>query len=406
MSQLLGRFLEDSNPTLPIVVSASYDENRTNIEGIKNGVVATYSGLINDQLDVKEDEKENDKNSSNSSSNSSSKSSNSFHDSYLDSYMHYPVGTPGVIHQDLEYLLPLAGDRNIYINSHTPSSLYAIMSPEIMNVDIDEYFTAYRELASGIHDEIYKPYLSKYLSTLPSLELRHNYETYVRSNKVSKDEWKHLFTDVGEINYIQGHYDRELVQALKNPERNLDLLRKKLTLDEDTGFYSADGIAYICEHEFMMYEGKSMKSILEKCANSKGCCSHCGGQLVLVIEDASISFTSIQHRLVFMFISLLELISYEDFIAHIIRSAIQKSINALEIDPLDDYTLKTEAFTAAYIFKLLALTLKAIKISNTTPLLTFIKNIWRKSGWDEETTKAVLDNGTYFLELDHCVAVI
>lgn len=375
---MIGRLIENADPTLPILEPSPYDENGILVNGIKNGTVALYTTTINSPIDVKDKE----------------------------NVVLYPTGKKGVLHQDLEYLLPLASDRNIYVANSPPADVWKNTSPSIINVDADEYLESFRELSYGIHDESYKPYLSKYMRTLPALELRANYQTYKVKNGLSEKEIKSYFPDVPKLKYTEGKYDSELIRALRNPERYLDILRKKLTLDEDTGYYSADGIGYICQHEWMMYEGKSLKNVLELCANEKGCCKHCGAQLFLVIEDESINFDGVQYRLIYLFLATLDLISYEEFISFLVRGAIQHSINELHIDPLDDYAAKTEAFTAAYCYKLIEKLEKVIKLEDTTALINYIHNVWRKSGWDDETTAAVLANDDYFLELSHCISVI
>lgn len=317
----------------------------------------------------------------------------------------FPNGPRGILHQDVEYLLLKYGDRNFYTNTKLPGSLFVEFSPSELNIDDVIYFKKFNILRSGIHDHEFKPYLSKYIQTISILENNLNFDTYIKTNKLESKKYFSIFPDVQPINIKPGKFDKQLIEALKNPEKNIDLLREKLELNENTGFYSRDGVAYICLHEFMLYEGKSLKEVVENCADSNFECKFCQSPLTYNTESPSILFDSTQYKLIFMFVATLNLASYEDAIEQVLINGISDSIDKLDI-PSDKFVPMSEAFTATYLYKLYTHLHKQIKLVNVPVFLGYIETVWSKNGWDSEIVKNLVDNDERFIRFQHCVDLI
>ena len=202
---MLSQLIENTNPTLRNVVDRD-DKNLGNdvgyIVGIKNNVVALYSKALNEYDNVTQEGP-------------------------------YANGANGVIHQDLEYLLSTSSDRNVY--AQVPQLIE--FGRGLMEADSKEFQRNMNMLRSGIHDEEYKPYLNKYNITMTAIESNLNLKPYKCRNAFTEAETKNLFPSI-DITYTPLKYDRELVELMRNPIKNIDKLRRKLKLNADTGYYS------------------------------------------------------------------------------------------------------------------------------------------------------------------------
>lgn len=371
---MLSQLIENTNPSLRIVTERD-DKNLGNdvgyIDGIKDGVVALYSKALN------------------SYGNNSS------------AVGPYANGENGVIHQDLEYLLATSSERNVYVQM--PQLIE--FNRGLLESDPKEFQRTMNLLRTGIHGEEYKPHMNKYLRTLAAITSNLELTPFKCRNALTEAETRNLFPNV-DIVYTPLKYDRELVELMRNPIKNIDKLRRKLKLNPDTGYYSFDGIPYICKHEFMSYEGKSLRSILIECADEDYMCKFCGEELAFTVDEETIDFDAIQYRLIYLLVESLDLISYEEFIIYLIVHAIHNSIEALELESSDDYVEKVDAFTATYIYKLHEHLRKELKFKANSSLISFIKHIWLKAGWNDDIVKQLISNEERFKHFIHTVNII
>ena len=371
--EMLSQLIENTNPSLRTVIDRN-DKNLGNdvgyIDGLKNDAVALYSKALNEYSNKTE-------------------------------VGPFANGANGDIHQDLEYLLSTSSDRNVY--AQLPQLIE--FNRGLIEADAKEFQRNMNLLRTGIHDEEYKPYLNKYLRTLAAITSNLELTPYKCRNALTEAETKNLFPNV-DITYTPLKYDRELVELMRNPIKNIDKLRRKLKLNPDTGYYSFDGIPYICKHEFMAYEGKSLKQILIECADEDYMCKYCSEELAFTVDDETIDFDAIQYRLIYVLVESLDLVSYEDFIIYLITHAIHDSIEALELESSDDYVEKVDAFTATYIYKLHEYLRKELKFKANSSLVTFIKHIWLKAGWNDDIVKQLISNEERFKHFIHTVNII
>ena len=382
---MLGRFLESANPTTPVIVECDYNDiSSGNIIGVKNDYVGLYP------------------NSLNTIATSSTSSSIQLSD-FL-----FPNGPRGILHQDVEYLMLRYGDRNVYINTDTPSRLYDTYHPEKLHIDIDTFNEDYLRLASGIHHEHYRPYLSKYLQTMVPLQLRPQLQPYHSSNTFSVDEFHNLFPDVMEVDIKPVRFDKELLRALKNPEKYIDYLKKTLVLDKNTGYYCYNKVPYICQHVFMSYAHESIKTIVNTCGDADYCCKFCGAELAYIDNTDEVNLSDIQYSIVDTFLDTLCIMEALDGeIRLLVQTGISQAIKQLNLDDTMESVSKADGFTAAYLLTLTDMLKKSgIKIVKESDLKSKFNSVFQKSGWDDETIKAVMKVKSRFINIEHIHNVI
>lgn len=378
---MLSQIIENTNPTSRILAEKEEPEDDvTYIEGIKNNVLAVYSAMLNEP-----------------------KNKPDVTDSITDNIGPYINGPNGVMHQNVEYLLDRFSDRNIYSNTTLAQSINVPRA--MIETSPKEFQQNMNLLRTGIHDEIYRPELAKYMRTMAFLDSSLKFTPYNKKSIIPAEEFRKMFPPV-DIDYVPMTYDKELVDLMKNPIKNIDALRRKLKLNSQTGYYCFDGIPYICKHEFMTYEGKSLKQVLMGCADEDYMCKYCGEALAFTTDDDTIDFDAIQYRTIYLLLESINLISYEDFILFIIAHAISKSIDALELEASADYTEKVDAFTATYIYKLHEHLKKELKLKPNQTLLAFIRRLWSKAGWDDDTVKQLMKNEDRFKHFIHTANII
>lgn len=367
---MLNRIIENENPTIPLLERTSYRDDASIIHGISNGVVADYTAMLNKTIKTNTDPE-------------------------------YPSGPVGVLHQDLMYLLARAGDRNVYIASHNPNSLFAVASPQQLGISIDEYMNEFQKLSYGIGSDEYKPWLKEYEYVRGILDQNRHFQSYLVDT--AKLQYEHSYPIVGkEIFKI----DPEISKALREPEANLDFLKRTLQLNPKTGYYMANGIAYLCLHEFMRLENYSVEEILNACGNSKGLCKYCGAALFSTFDDSTINFGANQYVVVYRLADCLALAVYEVPVIVLIQNAIRKSLTAIDLEQDDTYQQKVDGFTAAYCMKIYEMLKSIITNSqNEQRLLSTIKLLFHKAGWDDHTVQDILDSD-YFLDIANVVAKI
>ena len=375
---MIGRFLESANPTIPIVVESDFNELESGtVYGVKNNVVGLYAKPINTIIDMNEDR-------------------------IISDSMFFPTGPKGILHQDVEYLMETNSDRNIYINTDTVAGLYAKYNPITLHLDPEKFMEEISVFASGVHTDKYSPYMSKYMRTAANLESLVSLKPFHKVNQIPANVFSNLFPDrnTTEINITK--IDKELVNALKNPERYIDFLKEKLTLDKKIGYYCYDKIPYICQHEFMLYDGKPFKDVVDICGDASYKCMYCGTQFPFKSDDDNLEFDKKQYKLVYSFIGILNMNNYESTIGKIVITAIYKSIEKLDISVTDADGRQKDGFTAAYLLKLVrTLQKEKFPFKNESPFLTFAESIFQKAGWDDKIVNQLLSNEERFITFSY-----
>lgn len=375
---MLATLVNEDNPFLPVLKRKELDDSDGLIlHGIADGNISMKSGRIYEHDNTIENE-----------------------DIYL-----MPVGPRGILHQDVAYMWEMYGDRNIFVNSSLPAQIYAKKNPDTFNMDAFEYRKDFSKLASGIIDE-YKDYMSQYMMTLPYLKTHLKLNKYTYENKLSSKDAENLFPSHEIGQFKPTIVDKEVLLAVRNPGKYIDILKKKLQLDEDNGYYCYNGIPLICSHELMLAEGRSMKEVLEACSNSKFSCRYCGTDLVIDMEDSTVELNGLQFRLIYLFIQSLDMNLYESFLLNVISEAVQKSIEKLELEINDNYMEQLEAFTATYMYRLYVQLKKSITFDDVTGLITTCNKTWAKAGWDEEIVNTLMDSDERFYGFNHIYKLI
>lgn len=370
---MLGTILNEDNPFVQVLYRADLDE--------KDGTI--IYGSVNNELELKYGQIYKPDQSK---------------EEYI--YM-MQYGPKGLLHQEVGYMWEMYGDRNLFTNSTLPAQLYAKKHPDKFNFDVHEFNIEFAKIKSGIVDETYRPYLSQYLTTLPYLMSNLIHQSYIKTNKISSKEFEKLFPSHNVLQFKPTIIDREILDAIKNPTKNIDILSKKLKFNEENGYYCYNGIPLICSHEIMLAEGKSLKEVLEACANSKYLCKYCGAELVIDLEDSSVDLNALQFRLIYLFIQAFNIPLYETFLLNVLTESVQKSIEKLELEITDNYIEQTDAFVATYMYKLYLSLKKQITFDDVSGLISSCNKVWSRAGWDEQIVKSLMDNDERFYGFNH-----
>lgn len=305
----------------------------------------------------------------------------------------------GILHQDSIYALHMNGDRNVYIDSPHRTELPYLHNHRLMNMHPFYWHRAFRRIASPNHHD-YIPHLSKYMETLPWIKLHAHYDEYVHRNQLTQGECEHFMPTIKLTDTPVLEIDKTLGRLLANPEKNIDELRSKLTYDDASGYYCHDGVMLICSHQFMFYEGKSIKDVIHECADRHFKCRYCGEQLIFDIDDESMDFDAVQYSLIYQTIALFKQATYESLFRQVLESAIAKSINKLELDNDENYRMTVEAFTGVYLMKLVK-SLETITGKNKSDLIARVKQLSKKAGWSEKDVEALTQNEDRFVNFGY-----
>lgn len=370
---MISAIVNEENPFVPVLQSTELNDMNGNI----------LHGLVNNHLFMK------------------SGRVYSPNGSNEDDLYSFQVGPRGILHQDVAYMWEMYGDRNLFINTITPAQLYAKRHPDTFNIEPDIYRLDFSKIASGIVDEEYKSYMSQYMTTLPYIKTHLIYDNYHHVNKMNEKEFDKIFKSYSIPEWKPSIVDRDLMEAIKNPAKNIEILLKKLVLNEENGFYSYNGIPLICQHEIMLAEGRSIKEVLETCANTKYCCRYCGSELVISIDDNTVELSALQFRLIYLFIQTFNISLYESFLLTVLSEAVQKSIEKLELEVSENYMEQLDAFTATYMYRLYDRLKGTIKFDDPSGLITSCNKAWSRAGWDEETVNTLMDSDERFYSFNH-----
>lgn len=329
---------------------------------------------------------------------------------YLDTKNEDPEFTfkniKGILHQDMNYLLQMFGDRNIYIGTNTPAQLFMKKNPQTYNISFNAFYEYFSKIHNGISDLKYKPYLNKYLDILPYLKTHEINDKYNCENKFDVKFWNEYFPSYTIKQFVPKKIPREIEEALKNPNKNIDYLKSNLDLNEDLGFYCYHDVPLICLHEIMLAEGKSMKFISERCANSKNSCRYCGGELIVDIEAYKLDLPKLAYRIIYSLTNLLHLGIYQEQLENLIKTSVQVSVDNLELDDFDDNELKINAFVATFVYKIFKDLQKDMVIRNSSKFITMIRDCWSKAGWDNQIVENLINNEERFYEYNHILNMI
>ena len=376
---MIGRLIENTNPSIQVITDNKFNELESGtIVGMKDNNVGVYYKIINAP------------------------------EENITPTMEFPTGPSGILHQDVEYLLLRNGDRNFYTNSDVPARIYDTYHPVKLHIDINSFQDDFETLASGIHHETYKPYMSKYMQTAVPLQFNSNLSTFKSTSNFTASDFKKYFPDMSEIHVKDTKFDRQLLKALRNPERHIEYLQEKLKLDKSSGYYCYNDVPYICLHEFMKYEGKSMKSIVNACNAGDYCCKYCGAELIYTADENEVNLSDTQFKLIYRFLECLKLDdNYEDVFSKLLITSINQALEQLELDNSQESVSKAEGFTAIYLLKL-AIELKkaGVKVNKESEFKQMTNKVFQRCGWNDSTVSEVMKNNDRFKLLDHVTEVI
>ena len=376
---MLETILNEDNPLIQIIHRSDLDDNDGNV----------YYGLIDDEVSIR-----------------SGLLYKPIQDTDDPRFMSMQLGPKGILHQDVAFMWEMYGDRNLYTNTCAPAQLYSKKHPEKFNMDVDQFRLEFSRIHSGIVHDCYNEFESQYLMTMPYILTHLIYTKYHCTNRLSNKEFRSIYQDHPLQEFKPTIVDRELLQAIRNPGKYIEILLKKLQLNEELGYYCSNGIPLICSHEIMLAQGCSMKEVLEACANRKYACRYCGADLVIDMDDTTVDLTALQFRLIYLFVESLNMLIYETFLLNILSEVSQRSLEKLELEISDNYMEQMDAFIATYMYRLYLHLKKEIKFDNVTGLISTCNRLWSKAGWDDETVQTLMKNDERFVSFNHVYRLI
>lgn len=278
------------------------------------------------------------------------------------------------LHQTTYFLMSNYGDRNYYVNK-APAELWAELSPTSLNIDEYDYFNVLTKFKTGVYEPEYHENEIQYMNTIAYYKKHMLLQPYTKISTLEKKLSSQYFTNQN-VRFIEKvMIDKSLLRYLKNPIGNMKELKIKLKYDEDTHFYTYKGIGYICLHEMMRYEGKSIKEVFNLCANSKMRCKYCGAEIVYNTQQDEMELTAVQYSLIYEFVISLKLDNNENYL---VSSIIRIIINNIQTFHLNE---KVDGYVSLFLYKLYKQVNPKTKKSS---FLDFCETIWQNNLWTKE----------------------
>ena len=304
-----------------------------------------------------------------------------------------PITT--VVHQAPLYLSRMHGWRNTYTSKYAPSEIYKYVNAGALGESIEDFFEELGYFSTGNFMYKYIPEDSPYLNTLAYYVEHQHHDDYVRAAILKPNDIKELFDSYDAGEFTQVKLDHKLGMYMRNPKQFFEELKRLLKYDEDTGFWCSNGVQLICEHLWMLYQGKPLRDIYNLCSNDKGMCKYCGTVLPFNPNEDEIVFTDRALAVVYSFVNFLQLTVPDAFLMKVLLKSIGQSILALHLSD-KDFEMKSIGFLTIYLFKLYSMLSEKWEFMKKHRFLESCAQIWSENGWNDQQVHEQMQNDDMF----------
>ena len=310
-----------------------------------------------------------------------------------------------VLHQAPLYLSRMHGWRNTYTSKYAPAEIYKYVNAVTLGEEIEDFFEELGYFSTGNFIYKYIPEDSQYLSTLAYYADHQQNVGYTKTSELKSNDIKELFDSYNAGKFTQIKLDHKLGMYMRNPQQFFDELKRLLKYDEDTGFWCSNGVQLICEHLWMLYQGKPLRDIYNLCANDKGMCKYCGTVLPFNPNEDEIVFTDRALAVVYSFVNFLQLTVPDAFLMKVLLKSIGQSILALHLSD-KDFELKSIGFLTIYLFKLYSMLSEKWEFMKKHRFLESCAQIWNENGWNDKQVHEQMQNDDMFKNIQFMFKLI
>lgn len=312
---------------------------------------------------------------------------------------------PTVVPQAPLYLSRMHGWRNTYTSKYSTAEIYKYVNAMTLGEEIEDFFEELGYFSTGNFIYKYIPEDNQYLNTLAYYAEHQQHADYIRSAELKPIEIKELFDsyDVGKFTKVK--LDYKLGIYMRNPQQFFEELKRLLKYDEETGFWCSNGVQLICEHLWMLYQGKPLRDIYNLCSNDKGMCKYCGTILPFNPNEDEIIFTDRALAVVYSFVNFLQLTVPDAFLMKVLLKSIGQSILALHLSD-KEFELKSIGFLTIYLFKLYSMLSEKWEFMKKHRFLESCAQIWNENGWNDQQVFEQMQNDEMFKNIQFMFKLI
>lgn len=312
---------------------------------------------------------------------------------------------PTVVPQAPLYLSRMHGWRNTYTSKYSTAEIYKYVNAMTLGEEIEDFFEELGYFSTGNFIYKYIPEDNQYLNTLAYYAEHQQHADYIRSAELKPIEIKELFDsyDVGKFTKVK--LDYKLGMYMRNPQQFFEELKRLLKYDEETGFWCSNGVQLICEHLWMLYQGKPLRDIYNLCSNDKGMCKYCGTILPFNPNEDEIVFTDRALAVVYSFVNFLQLTVPDAFLMKVLLKSIGQSILSLHLSD-KEFELKSIGFLTIYLFKLYSMLSEKWEFMKKHRFLDSCAQIWNENGWNDQQVYEQMQNDEMFKNIQFMFKLI
>lgn len=312
---------------------------------------------------------------------------------------------PTVVSQAPLYLSRMHGWRNTYTSKYSPAEIYKYVNAMTLGEEIGDFFEELGYFSTGNFIYKYIPEDNQYLNTLAYYVEHQQHDDYIRSAQLKPIDIKEMFDsyDVGKFTKVK--LDYKLGMYMRNPQQFFEELKRLLKYDEETGFWCSNGVQLICEHLWMLYQGKPLRDIYNLCSNDKGMCKYCGAILPFNPNEDEIVFTDRALAVVYSFANFLQLTVPDAFLMKVLLKSIGQSILALHLSE-KEFELKSIGFLTIYLFKLYSMLSEKWEFMKKHRFLESCAQIWNENGWNDQQVHEQMQNDEMFKNIQFMFKLI
>ena len=312
---------------------------------------------------------------------------------------------PTVVSQAPLYLSRMHGWRNTYTSKYSPAEIYKYVNAMTLGEEIGDFFEELGYFSTGNFIYKYIPEDNQYLNTLAYYVEHQQHDDYIRSAQLKPIDIKEMFDsyDVGKFTKVK--LDYKLGMYMRNPQQFFEELKRLLKYDEETGFWCSNGVQLICEHLWMLYQGKPLRDIYNLCSNDKGMCKYCGAILPFNPNEDEIVFTDRALAVVYSFANFLQLTVPDAFLMKVLLKSIGQSILALHLSD-KEFELKSIGFLTIYLFKLYSMLSEKWEFMKKHRFLESCAQIWNENGWNDQQVHEQMQNDEMFKNIQFMFKLI
>lgn len=310
-----------------------------------------------------------------------------------------------VVPQAPLYLSRMHGWRNTYTSKYSPAEIYKYVNAMTLGEEIENFFEELGYFSTGNFIYKYIPEDNQYLNTLAYYAEHQQHADYIHSAELKPIDIKELFDSYDVGKFTQVKLDYKLGMYMRNPQQFFDELKRLLKYDEETGFWCSNGVQLICEHLWMLYQGKPLRDIYNLCSNDKGMCKYCGTILPFNPNEDEIVFTDRALAVVYSFVNFLQLTVPDAFLMKVLLKSIGQSILALHLSD-KDFELKSIGFLTIYLFKLYSMLSEKWEFMKKHRFLESCAQIWNENGWNDQQVHEQMQNDEMFKNIQFMFKLI